>query len=91
MANYLTKERIAELVAQYGGKEGNTGSVEAQVALFTARILGLSEHLTRNKKDFSCRRTLLTLVGKRKSMLNYLHDKDITKYRQLIKDLNIRK
>ncbi|MBK8720751.1 MAG: 30S ribosomal protein S15 [Saprospiraceae bacterium] len=91
MANYLSKEKIAELVAQYGGKEGNTGSVEAQIALFTARILGLSEHLTRNKKDFSCRRTLLTLVGKRKSMLNYLHDRDITKYRQLIKDLNIRK
>ena len=90
MAVYLTKEKTEEIFAEHGGAKGNTGSAEGQVALFTHRITGLSEHLQRNKKDHSCRRTLLTLVGKRKRMLNFIAKKDIVKYRELIKELNIR-
>lgn len=91
MANYLTEEKMREIFQEYGGSEKNTGSTEGQVALFTYRIQELSEHLKENRKDHSCRRTLLTLVGKRKSMLNYLMRKDIQKYRDLIAKLGIRK
>jgi small subunit ribosomal protein S15 len=91
MSSYLPQEKIQEIFAEYGGSAGNTGSVEGQVALFTYRIKGLSEHLHRNKKDASCRRTLLTLVGKRKRLLNYIAGKDIQKYRDLIEKLGIRK
>ncbi len=90
MANYLTKEKQAEIFKEYGGSEGNSGSTEAQIALFTHRIKGLSEHLKVNRKDHSCRRTLLTLVGKRKRLLQYLADKDIERYRALISKLGIR-
>lgn len=91
MAVYLTKEKTQEIFNQYGGSEGNTGSPEGQVALFTHRIKGLSDHLQTNKKDHSCRRTLLSLVGKRKRLLNYIAKKDIVKYRELIKELGIRR
>jgi small subunit ribosomal protein S15 len=91
MANYLTKEEKEQIFQEYGGSESNSGSTEGQVALFTARIKGLSEHLQRNKKDHSCRRTLLSLVGKRKKLLRYLASKDIQKYRDLIEKLGIRK
>ncbi len=89
-AQYLPKEKTEEIFAQYGGSAGNTGSAEGQVALFTYRIKGLSEHLARNNKDQSCRRRLLTLVGKRRRLLAYLAKKDIVKYRELIKELGIR-
>jgi small subunit ribosomal protein S15 len=91
MAQYLSKEKVQEIFKEYGGSEKNTGSVEGQVALFTYRIQQLSEHLKENKKDHSCRRTLLTLVGKRKNLLGYLARKDIMKYRALIEKLGIRK
>jgi small subunit ribosomal protein S15 len=92
MAIYLGKEKVEEIFAQYGGDAKNTGSTEGQIALFTYRIQSLSKHLNaNNKKDHSCRRTLLTLVGKRKSLLNYLMRKDIAKYRELIAQLGIRK
>ena len=91
MAVYLTKEKTEEIFAQYGKKSGDTGSPAGQVALFTHRIKGLSDHLQVNKKDHSCRRTLLTLVGKRKRMLNYIAKKDIMAYRELIKELGIRR
>jgi small subunit ribosomal protein S15 len=91
MSNYLPPEKIQEIFAEYGGSATNTGSSEGQVALFTYRIKSLSEHLHRNKKDTSCRRTLLTLVGKRKRLLNYIASKDIQKYRDLIEKLGIRK
>ena len=91
MAIYLTKEKKEEIFKQYGGAEGNTGSTEGQIALFTYRIKKLSEHLTANKKDHSCRRTLLTLVGKRKRLLTYLAKKDIEKYRSLTDELGIRR
>ncbi len=90
MAVYLTNEKKAEIFKEFGGSETNSGSTEAQVALFTFRIKCLSEHLNLNKKDHSCRRTLLTLVGKRKRLLHYLAKKDINKYRELIKKLSIR-
>ena len=91
MAVYLTKEKQEEIFKQYGGAENNTGSIEGQVALFTYRIQKLSEHLKENRKDHSCRRTLLTLVGKRRRLLTYLMKKDIQKYRELIQQLGIRK
>ncbi|MBK9254953.1 MAG: 30S ribosomal protein S15 [Saprospiraceae bacterium] len=88
---YLTKEKKDEIFAEYGGSATNTGSVEAQIALFTFRIKSLSEHLQSNKKDFSCKRSLLSLVGQRKRLLKYLMDRDIQKYRALIEKLGIRK
>ena len=91
MAIYLTKEKTEEIFQEFGGESKNTGSVEGQVALFTYRIQELSKHLHENKKDHSCRRTLLTLVGKRRRLLKYLMKKDITKYRALIEQLGIRK
>ena len=91
MATYLTKEKKEDIFNQYGGDKGNTGSGEGQIALFTFRIQSLSEHLNTNKKDHSCRRSLLRLVGKRKQLLNYLAKKDITKYRSLTQQLGIRK
>jgi small subunit ribosomal protein S15 len=91
MANYLAKEKIEEIFAEYGGSAQNTGSTEGQIALFTYRIQKLSEHLQENRKDHSCRRELLTLVGKRKRLLTYLSKKDINKYRALIEKLGIRK
>ncbi|MEO1010561.1 MAG: 30S ribosomal protein S15 [Bacteroidota bacterium] len=88
---YLTKEIKADIFKKYGGKEGNTGSTEGQIALFTHRINHLTKHLKQNHKDFNTERSLVRLVGKRRSLLDYLKKKDIVKYRELIKDLNIRK
>ncbi len=87
----ITKEKKEELVEKFGGSKNNTGSVEAQIAIITARINHLTEHFGSNKKDHSSRRGLLKLVGKRRRLLNYLKDNDIVKYRELIKDLGIRK
>lgn len=91
MAVYLSQEKTDEIFKEFGGDAKNTGSIEGQVALFTYRIKSLSEHLQENRKDHSCRRTLLTLVGKRRSLLRYLAKKDIVKYRELIDKLGIRK
>ncbi len=91
MAVYLPKEKVEEIFAEHGGSAKNTGSTEGQIALFTFRIKELSNHLRENKKDNSCKRTLLSLVGKRRRLLNYLAAKDITKYRAIIEKLGIRK
>ncbi|HDR67941.1 MAG TPA: 30S ribosomal protein S15 [Bacteroidaceae bacterium] len=88
---YLTAEKKQEIFKKYGGTAENTGSAEAQIALFTHRITHLTEHLKINKKDFSTQRALMRLVGKRRRLLDYLKEKDIEKYRALIKSLNIRK
>ena len=88
---YLTTEKKQEIFKEHGGLETNTGSIEGQVALFTYRIQSLSQHLKDNNKDNSCRKSLLSLVGKRKRLLTYLAKKDITKYRDIIEKLNIRK
>jgi small subunit ribosomal protein S15 len=90
MAEYLSKEQKAEIFKEFGGSETNSGSVEGQVALFTHRIKGLSQHLQTNRKDHSSRRALLSLVGKRRSLLKYLAKKDIVKYRELVDKLGIR-
>ncbi len=91
MATYLSTEKKQEIFSEFGGNAANTGSPEAQIALFTYRIKSLSDHLRENKKDHSCRRALLTLVGKRRRLLNYLASKDINAYRELIEKLGIRK
>lgn len=91
MAAYLSTEKIEEIFKEYGGAEKNTGSTEGQVALFTYRIQSLSEHLQTNHKDHSCRKALLSLVGKRRRLLEYLKKKDINGYRELIEKLGIRK
>ncbi|WP_299535034.1 30S ribosomal protein S15 [Ulvibacterium sp.] len=88
---YLTKEIKADIFKKYGGKDTNTGSTEGQIALFTHRINHLTQHLKKNHKDFNTERSLVRLVGKRRSLLDYLKKKDIVKYRELIKDLKIRK
>jgi small subunit ribosomal protein S15 len=87
----LTKEKKSTVIAQYGGKESNTGSIEGQIALLTERIAQIAGHLQTNKKDFSTHRGLMQLVGKRKRLLNYLQKHDLTGYRQLIEKLGIRK
>jgi small subunit ribosomal protein S15 len=91
MADYLDREKTAPIIKEYGGTEENSGSVEAQVAIFTYRINHLSEHLKTNKKDHSCRRSLMKMVGKRRNLLAYLTKKDINGYRTLIARLGIRK
>ena len=88
---YLSKEKKAEIFKKHGGSEGNTGSTEGQIALFTYRINHLTKHLKENHKDFNTERSLVKLVGKRRSLLDYLKKKDIGKYRTLIKELGIRK
>jgi len=88
---YLTAEKKQEIFKKYGKTESNTGSAEGQVALFTYRINHLTEHLKINKKDYSTQRALLRLVGKRRSLLDYLKGKDIERYRSVVKDLKIRK
>ncbi|ADV49535.1 30S ribosomal protein S15 [Cellulophaga sp. E16_2] len=88
---YLTKEGKAELFKKHGGEEKNTGSAEGQIALFTHRIEHLSQHLRTNRKDYNTERSLVMLVGKRRSLLDYLIKKDIVRYREIIKELGIRK
>lgn len=90
---YLTKEKTASIFAANSPSKQATdsGSAESQIALFTYRINSLTEHLQKHKKDFHTRHGLLQLVGKRKKLLTYLQQKDITRYRAIIKELNIRK
>jgi small subunit ribosomal protein S15 len=88
---YLTAEIKKKMFKEHGGTEKNTGSSEGQIALFTLRINYLTKHLQENPKDVATKRSLVNLVGKRKSLLEYLKAKDITKYRALIKKLDIRR
>ncbi|MCF8463485.1 MAG: 30S ribosomal protein S15 [Flavobacteriales bacterium] len=88
---YLTSEVKKGIFKQHGGSEANTGSTEGQIALFSHRINHLTEHLKKNRKDFGTQKALLDLVGKRRSLLTYLKNKDIEKYRALIKELDLRK
>ncbi|MBN1128009.1 MAG: 30S ribosomal protein S15 [Chitinispirillaceae bacterium] len=87
----LTKERMQELVKEHGRDEMDTGNTEVQVALLTERINQITKHLQGYSKDHHSRHGLLKLVGKRRSLLEYLSSRDIEKYRSLIKKLNIRK
>ena len=88
---YLTKEKKQEFFAQFGKNANDTGSPEGQVALFSYRIAHLTEHLKKNKHDFGTQKALLQLVGKRRSLLDYLKDKDIERYRAIVKALNLTK
>ncbi|HIF84170.1 MAG: 30S ribosomal protein S15 [Flavobacteriaceae bacterium] len=88
---YLTKENKKEIFKEHGKSDTDTGSSEGQIALFTARINHLTEHLKKNRKDFNTERSLVMMVGKRKSLLSYLKNKDINRYREIIKKLNLRK
>lgn len=89
----FTTEQKKEIFKTYGKSEGDTGSPEAQIALFSKRIQHLTEHLKSNKKDYATARALKTLVGQRRSLLDYLIRKDINRYRAIIakKELGIRK
>ena len=87
----ITKETTNELVKTYGLKEGDTGSPEVQIAILTERINELTEHLKVHKKDNHSRRGLLKMVGKRRNLLNYLAKKDINRYREIVKQLGLRK
>ena len=84
---YLSAEKKEELFSQYGKSNKDTGSAESQIALFSYRINHLTEHL----KDFGTQKALIKLVGKRRALLDYLKDRDIERYRAIIKALNIRK
>jgi small subunit ribosomal protein S15 len=86
----LTKERTAEIIAEFGKDEKDSGSAEVQVALLTERIRDLTEHLKIHKKDHHTRRGLLMLVGHRRRLLTYIKKRDITQYRELIAKLGIR-
>ncbi|MFW5644759.1 MAG: 30S ribosomal protein S15 [Bacteroidota bacterium] len=88
---YLTAEKKKELFKKFGKSETNTGSSEAQIAIFTERINHLTGHLKGNKKDYSTQRALLKLVGKRRRLLDYLKERDIARYRSIIKELKLRK
>jgi small subunit ribosomal protein S15 len=87
----INKEEKAKLVAEFGKSEKNSGSVEVQIAILTAEINRLNEHLNEHVHDFHSRRGLLMKVGHRRNLLNYLRDKDINSYREVIKKLNLRK
>ena len=86
----ISKEQKAEIIKEFGKTEQDSGSAEVQVALLTARIKDLTEHVKVHKKDHHTRRGLLMLVGKRRRLLTYIQDRDIDEYRELIKKLGIR-
>lgn len=87
----LTQEQKLQIIQDNATHEGDTGSPEVQVAILTARIVYLTEHLKKNKKDHHSRRGLLKMVGKRRRLLSYLYDVDVERYRALIAKLNLRK
>ncbi len=87
----LSKERKLEIFKEFGGTEQNTGSTEAQIAMFSERINHITGHLKTKKKDFSSTRSLIALVGKRRRLLNYLAKKNLNGYRELVKRLDLRK
>ena len=88
---YLSSKIKEEIFKDNGKSEKDSGSIEGQVALFTNRINHLTSHLKINKKDFNTERALLKMVGKRKSLLTYLKNKNIERYRAIIKKLSLRK
>ncbi len=88
---YNSKEFKKTIFKKHGKSEKDTGSTEGQIALFTYRINHLSKHLESNRKDFNTERSLVRLVGKRRSLLDYLKSKDINRYRDIVKKLGLRK
>jgi small subunit ribosomal protein S15 len=88
---YLTTEVKRNILSKHGKATVDTGSSEGQIALFTHRIQHLSEHMKQNKKDMRTKRSLVGLVGQRRKLLDYLKERDITRYRAILKELNLRK
>jgi small subunit ribosomal protein S15 len=88
---YLSSEKKQEIFKKHGKSATDTGTAEGQIALFTYRIQHLTEHLKRNHKDYNTERSLVKLVGKRRSLLDYLMKKDIMRYRAIVKELGLRK
>lgn len=88
---YLSKKTKEKIFAEHGKSKTDTGSAEGQIALFSHRINHLSEHLKSNRKDYNTERSLVKLVGKRRSLLDYLKAKDIERYRAIVKKLGLRK
>jgi small subunit ribosomal protein S15 len=88
---YLSKEAKEELFAKHGKGKNDTGSAEGQIAIFTQRIEHLTAHLKKNRKDYNTERSLVMLVGKRRSLLDYLTKKDVLRYRAIVKELGLRK
>ena len=86
----ISKERTAELMAEFGKDANDSGSAEVQVAILTERIRNLTEHLKVHKKDKHTQRGLMMLIGKRRGLLKYIKNRDINEYRTLIKKLGIR-
>ena len=87
----LVKEKKTDIIEEHKQHEGDTGSPEVQVALLSARINQLTEHLKEHKKDHHSRRGLLKMVGHRRRLLNYLQSRDVERYRNLVKELELRK
>lgn len=87
----LSLEKKSEIINEYKTHDSDTGSPEVQVAMLTFRINELNEHLRDHKKDHHSRRGLLKMVGQRRNLLNYLKNKDIIRYRELIKKLGLRR
>ena len=87
----LTQERKNQIIAEYKTHESDTGSPEVQIAVLTAQINSLNDHLRTHKKDHHSRRGLLKMVGRRRNLLTYLRNKDITRYRELINRLGLRR
>jgi small subunit ribosomal protein S15 len=88
---YLDQSKKAEIFGQYGKSATDTGSAESQIALFSFRIKHLTEHLKVNHKDYKTARSLTQLVGKRRALLNYLKERDIERYRAIVKALGLRR
>ncbi|MBO6098782.1 MAG: 30S ribosomal protein S15 [Prevotella sp.] len=88
---YLDNAKKTEIFTQYGKSAADTGSAESQIALFSFRIKHLTEHLKKNHKDYKTARSLTQLVGKRRALLDYLYDRDINRYRAIVKALGLRK
>ncbi len=87
----ITTEKKSRIFAEFGGDAKNTGSIEGQIALLTERINHISQHLQKNKKDYSSHRGLMAMVGQRKRLLMYLNKHNITGYRALLERLGLRK
>ncbi len=88
---YLDSDKKKEFFSTYGEGEKDTGSPEAQVAMFSYRIAHLTEHLKKNRKDFHTQRALIKLVGKRRKLLDYLKAKEISRYRDVVAKLGLRR
>ena len=88
---YITQKEKEKMYAKHGKNAKDTGSAEGQIAMFTFRIAHLTEHLKKNRKDYGTQRALQLMVGKRRSLLDYLTKKDINRYRAIVKELGLRR